>query len=309
MPSLVVALVNYNGFDETSRALKSIDLRLSTGYEVIVVDNGSTDESVVKIREKYPQVTVLQLFRNAGYPGGCNAAIEYSSKRGAEFVLLCNNDVVFAPDTIARLLRTAEIDSKISIVVPRIYYSGDHLRIWAAGAEVSRLTGLTRQRGMGLLEHEFKPSPNPVDLETCTGCCMLVRISTIAMAGKLREEFFLYYDEVDWCWRMKKKGLRIVLDDGSHLWHQVSRSVGLSSPMFWYYLTRNQILFVRLNFPMKYRLTAVSFLIGGVVPIRILQLALNKTQPQIVALFHGLIDGLFGRTGPRSELERFPKGR
>ncbi len=289
---VVVAIVNFNGRQSTSEAIDSVLPTLAPDDRILVVDNASMDGSVEFFAERYPSVRVIALPRNRGYSGGCNAAIDFALREGAEFVLLANNDIAFAPDTIERLVGTAKLDAQIAVVVPRIYYSRPPDRVWAAGSIISRVTGLTRQRGMDRDEADFPPSPEPVDLDMCTGCALLVRTSVVATVGPMRDSFFLYYDETDWCWRIRRAGFRIVLEDRARLWHKVSESVGVSSPTFWFYITRNHILFVHLDFPPSRRLVALLYIVGVNVPHRVLLLWAQRSPSQATAILRGCAAGL-----------------
>ena len=209
-------------------------------------------------------------------------------------MLLANNDITFASDAVERLVLTARLDARIAVAVPRIYYSADPTRVWAAGSTISRVTGLTRQRGMGIDESAFPPEPAPLDLDMCTGCAMLVRTSVVASVGRMRDEFFLYYDETDWCWRIREAGLRIVLDDRARIWHKVSESVGVLSPTFWYYLTRNHILFVHRDFPASRRIVALLYIVGIMMPHRWIVVMAKHEPDQARAMIRGCVAGLRG---------------
>ncbi|MGI0148937.1 MAG: glycosyltransferase family 2 protein [Thermoplasmata archaeon] len=294
MLRVVIALVNFNGYQTTCEAIDSILPHLGPSDALVVVDNASTDGSVARLAQRYPTVRTIALQWNRGYPGGCNAAIDFALREEAQYVLLANNDILFAPDAIERLVSTAETDPRIGIVVPRIYYSDHPRRLWAAGSTISPVTGLTSHRGMDCEEAEFPPAPAPVDVDMCTGCCMLVKTSIIREVGRMRAEFFLYYDETDWCWRIRRAGFRIVLDDRSHIWHKVSKTVGVSSPIFWYYLTRNHILFVHLNFTRRNRFIALLYLTTVLSPHRFLLLLVLRSPQQAYAVIRGCIAGYRG---------------
>lgn len=289
---VVIALVNFNGYASTCDAIDSLLPSLDPRDALIVVDNASTDGSVERLAGRYPRVKLVSLPRNRGYPGACNAAIEVAEAQGAAFVLLANNDIVFAPDAVERMVAAAGTDARIGVVVPRIYYHARPTRIWSAGSVVSRTTGRTRQRGMDCQEAAFPPAPGLVDLEMCTGCCMLLRTSAARTVGAWREDFFLYYEETDWCWRLRRAGFRIVLDDRARIWHKVSESVGASSPLFWYYVTRNHILFVHFDFPALRRLVALAYVMGIEVPHEVLLLLARRTPAQARAVLRGCAGGL-----------------
>lgn len=291
MQRVAIALVNFNGYRSTREAIDSVLPHLNFHDRLVVVDNASTDGSVQLLARTYPAVKVIALERNRGYTGGCNAAIDFAVREGAQYVLLANNDIVFAPDAIDRLVSTAEADRNIGVVVPRIYYHQHPERVWAAGSTISKVTGLTRQRGMDRNESDFPPALAPIDLDMCTGCCMLVRTSIVGDIGRMREDFFMYYDETDWCWRIRRAGFRIVLDDESRIWHKVSGTVGVSSPTFWYYLTRNHILFVHLDFPPAHRLIALVYLTAILIPHRLLLLLALRSPNQAYAIIRGCVDG------------------
>lgn len=241
-----IVIVNYNGGDDTLECLRSLENIDWGNYEIIAVDNASDDASFVlnKIHSDFPRVKILALPRNRGFAGGNNVGINCALENGAEYVILLNNDTVVAPDFATRLVEAAETDEKIGIVGAKIYYFSDKNRIWYNGGEFSWIDG-----GRHIQDGVIDDQPNDVkikDTEYATGCILLIKKQAIEKIGLLSENFFMYYEDIDWSLRARKAGYRTVVAPATHIWHKVSRSAfKLGEPAIHYYNIRNALLLTK----------------------------------------------------------------
>ena len=244
LPKVGIVILNWNGLEDTSACLASLAAVDYPEVEVVVVDNGSTDGSPDHIRERFPEVMVLETGRNLGYAGGNNVGVRYALDRSADYVLLLNNDTEVAPDSLRRLVEAVEADPRAGVAGPTIYYHDRPELIWSAGGAIDWRRGSTRMVGLDEPDRgQFGVTPREVDF--VTGCAMLIRREVLERVGLLDERFFLYYEEVEWCVRARRAGYRILHVPAARIWHKIPSDGRESSPSVHYYMARNRLLFLR----------------------------------------------------------------
>jgi GT2 family glycosyltransferase len=240
----VVIVLNWNGLRDTLDCLESLQRLDYADYEIAVVDNGSTDDSVPVIQRRFPTVTVIESGENLGYAGGNNVGLRWALGRGADHALVLNNDTVVAPDFLRLLVEAAESDATVGIAGPTIYYHDRPDVVWSAGGAIDWRRGRTRMVGLDEQDTgQFGEGVRQVDF--LTGCAVLVKRGVLERAGLLDERFFLYYEEAEWCVRVQRAGFKIVHVPRAHIWHKISPVAQADSPLVHYYMTRNHLLFLQ----------------------------------------------------------------
>jgi len=260
-PKISFIIVNWNGWKDTLECLDSIAKINYPDYKVIVVDNGSIDESVQKLKDWLESNKSVMDYKllingyNAGFAGGNNVGVKYALEQKSDYILLLNNDTIVAPDFLDKLIETTESDEQYGIAGPKIYFESDKTRIWFGGGYFSWFGGGRH------LEYDTIDK-NPDDRKTkevdyMTGCCFLIRSEAIEKIGLMNENFFLYYEDTEWSLRAREQGYKIIYVPSSHIWHKVSRSTRpeTNKKVFYYHL-RNALLLSRLRAP-KYILAGI----------------------------------------------------
>ena len=244
-PRVVVIVLNWNGSADTLCCLETLEKVTYPGCEILLVDNGSTDDSVAILRDAYPQVKMIETGQNLGFVGGNNVGLEYACSVGAEYALLLNNDTEVAPDFLTHLVEAAERSPQVGITGPSIYYFDEPNTFWSAGGSIDWKRGVTSMVGLNQVESgQFGEEPRPVDF--VTGCALLIKMSVVEEVGMLDPRFFLYYEETEWCVRVAHSGYTILHVPCSKIWHKISPVAREASPMVHYYMTRNRLLFLKL---------------------------------------------------------------
>lgn len=245
-PLTFIIMLNWDQVDLTIACLESLAVISYPNARIVLVDNGSKDDSVFRIKRQFPQVYIIQNEENLGFSEGNNQGIEYALAQGAEYVLLLNNDTVVAPDFLEPLIHTAECSPEIGVVSPIILYFDETNRIYYGGGHIDWKTGKVTQRQAEKINtddlDEIVKEVNFVN-----ACAMCVKRNVLAKVGPLDERFFIYYDETDWCARITRAGFRCMYVPKSKIWHKVSASMGVASPRSVYYMTRNELLFLHKN--------------------------------------------------------------
>jgi GT2 family glycosyltransferase len=243
-PHVSIILLNWNQPEFTLACLASLGRLDYESFDVVVVDNGSEDGSPSLIREQFPSITLLENARNLGFAAGNNVGIRHALDRGADYVMLLNNDTEVAPNLVRELVQVAEADPRIGALGPKIYYYDPSNVIWSAGGVVSRL-GQPRH----LRENQVDVGePEGVqDVDYVTGCAFMVKLEVMQAVGLLDDRFFIYFEETEWCARIRQAGFRVAYVPQARMWHKISMVERTTSRRYLYLMTRNRLLYLRLS--------------------------------------------------------------
>jgi GT2 family glycosyltransferase len=284
--SVAAVVVSWNGRDDTLDALESL-----RGIDTVVVDNGSVDGSADAIAERFPEVELIRAGVNLGFAGGNNAGIRRALDRGADWVLLVNNDATVEPGIVEALAAAAESRPDAGVLACKVLFA-DSDRLWYAGAGFNPYLGRSRHERFG------KPDePGTLrDTVRATGAGMAVSRAAIEKAGLLDEEFFLYAEDLEWCLRIKAAGFAVVYVPEARVRHRVTAaSGGAGSPTASYYEARNVLAVVERHRPLPRGLTGARRAL--VVAPRV-ALAARRPRSAYAAL-RGWRDYRKGRLGRR----------
>lgn len=243
--SVYIIILNWNGREDTVECLESCRKLDYSPYEIVVVDNGSVDGSESYIRSRFPGIRFIQTGANLGYAGGNNAGIRFALAEGADCVWLLNNDTVVDPGALSALMEIAETDPAAGMVGSKILSYSQPSVLLYAGGHIDLAAGDSEHIGRGCVDD----GRFDLSLETgyITGCSLLVKRSVIEEVGLMNENYFLYFEETDWCVRAKRGGYKLVYAPGSVVYHKESVSVKKIKGIMHYYLTRNRLFFIRQN--------------------------------------------------------------
>lgn len=241
MKLVSIVTVNFNQPGVTEDLLRSIYSKNNySNLEIIVVDNGSTSNPVPGWQKKYPEVQFIRSEKNLGFAGGNNLGI--AAAKGS-YLFLINNDTEITENLISNLAATLDKKSNVGIISPKILYHDRNVIQYAGYTPLNYFTA--RNKCIG----QFENDQNQYDFIGKTGyahgAAMMVRREAIEKAGLMAENFFLYYEELDWCERIRKKGFEIWVNTNASIYHKESMTVGKQSALKEYYMNRNRILLVR----------------------------------------------------------------
>lgn len=220
---IAVIVLNWNGASDTLVCLSSLSKVRSPEFTTIVVDNGSTDQSVRLVRSAFPDVEVLELPENLGFARGNNAGFGSIRGRGFDTVVFLNNDTVVDPGFLGPLVDALQ-DASTGIAVPKILYMDDPGRIWYAGGIVRPTTGLIMHRGIRMPDSLRFSTAGPTGY--ATGCCICMRSRDFEALRGFDEHFSMYGEDVDLSMKMRETGRLVMYQPASKIWHRVSASAG-----------------------------------------------------------------------------------
>ena len=218
-----VVVLNWNGAADTLACLSSLAKVRQPEFTVILADNGSIDGSVGLVRRAFPEVEILELHHNLGFAGGNNAAFRSLRGRGFENVVFLNNDTVVDSGFLQPLLDELQ-QAWVGIAAPKILYMDDPARIWYAGGVVNPATGLIEHTGIRQPDGSEFDAPKPVGY--ATGCCLAMRCRDFEAVGGFDERFGMYGEDVDLSMKVRHRGLVVMYQPASRIWHRVSASSG-----------------------------------------------------------------------------------
>ena len=254
---LAIVLVNWNSFELTSNTLASLQATSFQAYDCIVVDNGSEDDSAAQLEAAFPTVQLLRAGTNKGFTGGNNMGIRWALDKGYAYILLLNNDVTVEPDFLEPLINQLNSDPSIGAIQPLIYFHHNKNLVWNAGSTYHGFLGICSTPNYQQLDptHAFRHTPKKIDW--ITGCAFMLRASVLAEVGVLKEGFFIYYEDVDLSFRIKKAGYRLAYEPSSVIYHiagmshkaKVKGKEGFVSARVHFLNARNRIWFLKEHTP------------------------------------------------------------
>jgi GT2 family glycosyltransferase len=263
MKSVAIVIVNWNGITDTRTCLDSVKKMNKQGANVmtIVVDNGSTDDSVSILKKQYPWVVTLVTGKNLGFTGGNNVGMRYAYAHGADLVWLLNNDTIVDADAL-NMVDAFDNDS-VGIAGSKIYFAAGHEYhkdrytkkeqgkvLWFAGGLVDWANMYASHRGVDEIDHGQYDKQQQTDF--VTGCSMMIRREVIAKIGYLDDAYFLYLEDLDYCLRAKRAGFDLLYIPTSRIWHVNSGSTGTAGNLtHQYYQTRNRLRAGLLYAPLR----------------------------------------------------------
>ena len=295
-----IVVLNWNGREDTLACLRSLEPVWNKRTKGIVVDNGSTDGTPDAVRAAFAAVEVLEAGRNLGFTGGNNIGLRFALDRGADHVLLLNNDTVVDPGFLREMLTVAIVSEEIGFVSPKICFLDPPDLLWFAGARFSTWTGYGRV--MGYREPDRGQYDTVRTTDRPCGCAVLVSRRLCREAGLMDDRLFLYADEVEWMLRARKHGFKACYAPKAKVWHKVSASVGREShPDAFYYGVRNTLYALNTHTPCGNRILGY-FRELSVVSVHLAALLLSSTSKVdgLRAIRQGLADYRRGTFGKRS---------
>jgi len=298
-PLVAVIVLNWRKPVETILCLESLSRITYPNAHIIAVDNGSGDESIPLIRQRFPQITMLETGTNLGYAGGNNVGVRWALERGAEFTLILNNDVIVAPSLIEPLIEASRLHPDPIIVAPAICESARPDMVWTIGADIDWRTGAPVRRHEGEDRQEWqKAAPHPVTF--APGMALLAPRAAWERVGLMDEAYFLYYEEADWCLHAIRAGCHILAAPQSCVWHDVEGAAGRTSPAITYYMTRNALRFLDRNQQRPQRWASKTRVIVWAA-IHSLSDLRHSHHIRSRARLRALVDYMAGRYGPLPE--------
>ncbi len=284
-----IITVNFNSLEVTCELLESVRKFGGKDVEVIVVDNASEDNPERHLRTHYPEVIYVRSEKNLGFAGGNNVGIKASK---GDFLFFLNNDAELTEGTIEKLLKLFSTNSGIGIASPKICYhnarpgSEQDVIQYVGTTHVHPLTARNSTLGERELDNGQYQKARPTAY--AHGAAMMVPREAVNKVGMMSEDFFLYYEELDWCEQIRAAGFEVWVEPNAKVYHKESYSVGKISTLKTYFINRNRLLFMRRNKTNAQWRAFCFFLFLFTVPKNSIKYLLNGDWANLKAFFKAI---------------------
>ena len=246
-----VIILNWNGKALLEEFLPSVIAHTPQNpADIIVADNGSTDDSVAMLKEKFPSVRLILLDKNHGFAEGYNLTI---SQIDSTYAVLLNSDVEVTANWLDAPLRALEADARLAGVQPKILAQKDKKKFEYAGAAGGWIDRygypFCRGRVLHVVEEDYGQYDQPVDIFWASGACLFIRTEIFKREGGFDARFFAHQEEIDLCWRLRSRGYRLACTPQSVVYHVGGGTLKVESPRKTFLNFRNNLLMIYKNIP------------------------------------------------------------
>lgn len=293
---IAIVILNWNQFEDTAECLESLRRVRGPRFNVILVDNGSKDGSPDRLAAQFREIHLIRNAENLGFVGGNNAGIRMALDSGADYILLLNNDTVVSPEFLSELLKTAERHPAAGIVGARVVYHDRPDVLWGLGGKLQQPFARIKMIGKG--ENAARVGDLAEEFDHITGAVMLVRSEVFRQLGLLDTDFFLNWEDVEFCIRAKCGGWSVMGSPGSLVRHKVSRAT--AGKLATYFGQRNRLLFTSRHLPRwQFAICVVPFHVARLAVLVVTQTFSGRVD-LVKAATLGTVDFFRGRLGKGS---------
>ena len=281
--SCAIIILNWNNASDTIATVQAIESWKTLAPRIWVVDNGSRDDSVERLRRECPQVRLLESNRNLGFAAGNNLVLRHAlAEDRTDYFLLLNNDAVIDEDGLRQMIATSE-QHDAAVVGPVLRDPPPSTVIQAAG-------GRNVAWHVDTHIHDLPSSTKPYPVEYVPGTAILIRTDLFKTVGLLDETYFISGEIADFCLRARRQGVRLLIDPRVNVYHDQGRSSELRVAFYTYYFLRNRFLVVHKFYPRLRWILVPRWMVFGVVSIVTSWLRGRRRRARVLllALRHGL---------------------
>lgn len=290
-PKIAIVILNWNGVKLLQQFLPSIvEFSKNDLTEIVVADNGSTDDSLQMLQHHFPEVKILDLKQNYGFARGYNEALKQID---ADYFVVLNSDVEVTAGWLNKPIESMETDPAIAAVQPKIlsYHQQTHFEYaGAAGGFIDRFGyPFCRGRIFNEVEEDRGQYDDSSDIFWATGACMFVRTKYFREVGGFDADFWAHMEEIDLCWRLKNRGYRVVYTPDSTVYHVGGGTLSYDNPRKLYLNFRNNLWLLYKNLPagQLFPILFMRMILDGVAALKLLaEFNMNGIVSVLKAHYH-----------------------
>lgn len=292
LDNVAIIILNWNQYKDTKECIDSLKKVDFPNFDIYIVDNGSKDGSIDRLKQEYKNVDFAVNPMNLGFAQACNVGIQLAKeKKDYEYYLLLNNDTTVEPDFLSILVDEAKKKNNCLVASPKIMFYSNPKKIWFLGGFYSII---------GKPYHKYYGQVEPPDISSAfeadwvSGCSMLIKKEAIDTIGFLDPDYFNNFEDVDYCLRLRKRGFKIIVVPQSKIYHKFAASMGGKySPFYTYYRARNILLFL-----FKSKQWAALILNFIIFPIYSIVESIRNRQPKSIFItIKAVYDFMTGKRG------------
>jgi GT2 family glycosyltransferase len=289
---IAVVIINWNSYLHSRNCIRLLNESSVKNFDIILVDNASTDGSGEKLRDEFNDIKFLKTSSNLGFTGGNNIGIQYAFDNQYEYILMLNNDVFVDQKFTYHLKNYLDLHPDVGAVQPLVYHHPERTKVWNGGGFFNRILGKS------FSNREFDGNIHTRQVDWISGCAFMVRSSVLKETGPFNEKYFAYHEDVDLSFRIRSAGYKLVFIPQSIIYHigggssnsAEKKKEGYQSPAVHYYNTRNHIWIIRawLNWyekPMAIIYHAVYSV--SLVTYFLIRMRWNKLKAVVKGFVHG----------------------
>jgi GT2 family glycosyltransferase len=241
-PLVYAVVLNWCKPEETNKCLTSLLNSSYPNLEIVIVDNASTDDSIERISKEFPLLKLIISEKNGGYASGMNIGVKYALENKAKYVLLTNNDMLFDKNFLEPLVELAESNPRNGIISPKVLYRQNPIKIYCAGGEFNKLKCVAINKYRGKNSNDFGNEIR--EIISAEGSCLLASKEVFLKVGMLNEEYFMYYEDLDFSLKVRKY-FKLLYMPKSNVYHEVGAGSNWRdfSSLYYYYFSRNRLIF------------------------------------------------------------------
>lgn len=301
-PQVAIVLLNYNGKNYLEQNLGFVEQSSYPNKQIIVIDNGSTDNSLAFVQSRHPQVRIIRNEKNLGYAEGYNAGL---AQVRADYYVLLNTDVAVTPHFLEPVINLMESDAGIGICQPKIlsYTNRDQFEYAGGAGGFIDILGFTFARGrvFDRFEQDHGQYNDNSPIFWASGACLVIKASLYTTLKGFYDYYFMYSEEVDLCWRAQAAGYQVYACGQSIIYHKETTRLTDQPAIRLYYLFRNNLVMLHRNLPGRWAwlIIPARFALNGVAFFQLLFTAhIAHAGSVIKATFHYLSWALFSKNSP-----------
>lgn len=248
MKKIFIIILHYKDYKNLRESIKRLT-RLEKPWakvETLIVDNESNVSSLHLSIKGFKNIHSISFKKNYGFSGGFNRGIKYAIKNGADYVLMTSPDLILEKDVLVKLFRTIEMDKKIGAACPKILIKSNNKRVFFVSGKLDERRKTSIHVGLNKIDKHQYDLINETDFLNCP---TLVSKEAIKKSGYLNEDFFLYYEDIEWYTRFKQKGFKLACVKSAIAWNGDPQLDSSDNYRKAYYCSRNYLYFLVKNFP------------------------------------------------------------
>ena len=290
-PKVIIITLNWNRKEDTIECIKTLLELDYSNYEIVVVDNGSTDGSAESLKKIFPEITIIKNKKNLGYALGMNKGIEYALEQNVKYVLILNNDTIIDKNALKELVKVAESDPQIGFVSGKVYFYYEPNKLQVVGKIIDFYRGAVNNVGRGEIDRGQYDEIR--EYKFLDDILLLAKTEVFEKVGMYDPNFFLQFEETDLCARANRAGFKLVYTPYAKIWHKEGASSGGGiTPTTIYYQSRNKIVFMRRNALPAQFMRFILHLTLIQVPLTLEAYIKQKRFNYIVPYVKGIISGI-----------------
>lgn len=257
---IFAVILHFGDSNITNKCLKSVLENEKEIKKIVIVNNDSSKFKIQPIRQAQgkssklsPKLKIINNKKNLGYAGGMNMGIKYALSNEADYILLLNNDTILEESFLKDLIKRMEGDEKIGIGSPAVKFKKEGKVVYDLGGRINMLYGRTRHDEIDEKEIlRYAQNDELEEVDYVSGCCMLIKKEVFKKVGFFDENFFLYYEDVDFCLRSKRKGFKTIIFPSLSIFHDLSKTTGKNSRLSILNQTKSALIFGKKHLGSKF---------------------------------------------------------